>query len=220
MTAPAPSTVDTAGSNPAGGSAHPARFGRVARGSVAAVLAVVTILPVAACSDEPVAAPPVAGGAAALPGPTPSDLALRPAPADSPPAPAITGPLTDGTPLAVADLWADRPVVLSFFSSWCTTCAQRQDALSDLARNHAGRVAFVGVVGEDTAEDVQDYLRTHRVGYPVLVDTEQRFWRSYAVREPPAVVLVARGGALLRGFPGGVDAPTLDRLLADLVLAP
>jgi hypothetical protein len=34
------------------------------------------------------------------------------------------------------------------------------------------------------------------------------------------VVLVARGGALLRGFPGGVDAPTLDRLLADLVLAP
>nr|MDT0660518.1 TlpA disulfide reductase family protein [Micromonospora sp. DSM 115978] len=188
--------------------------------TAAVLLALVVAVPVAGCTEDPPPAPPVAGGAAALPGPAPTDLALRPAPSDSPPAPAIDGTLTDGTPLAVADLWADRPVVLTFFSSWCTTCAQRQDALSELARAHSDRVAFVGVVGEDTAEEVQDYLRTHRVGYPILVDADQRIWRSYAVREPPAVVLVARGGALLRGFPGGIDADTLADLLGELVLGP
>ncbi|MFY1636365.1 TlpA family protein disulfide reductase [Solwaraspora sp. WMMB335] len=167
-----------------------------------------------------VAGAAVAGGSAALPGPVPDDLALRPAPTDSPPAPAVSGELTDGSPLALADLWAERPVVLTFFSSWCTLCAEQQVAVSDLARAHADRVVFVGVAGEDTAEELQAYLRQHRVGYPVLVDHDQTIWRSYAVREPPAVVLVARGGTLLRGFPGGVDAATLEAMLTDLVLAP
>ncbi|ROO62438.1 thiol-disulfide isomerase/thioredoxin [Micromonospora sp. Llam0] len=169
-------------------------------------------------ADGPVTHPvasPVPGGVLTLPGPAPTDLALRPAPTDSPPAPAVSGTLTDRTPLALADLWADRAVVLTFFTSWCTTCADQQAALSDLARANADRVVFVGVVGaEDDPAQVQDYLRRHRVEHPVLVDDDGTIWRAYAVREPPAVVLIARGGVLLRGFPGGVDTATLTGLLA------
>jgi peroxiredoxin len=169
-----------------------------------------------AAEPQPVASP-VAGGAAAVPGPAPTDLGLRPAPTDSPPAPAVSGSLTDGSSLALADLWVDRAVVLTFVNSWCTTCAEQQDALSELARDHADRVAFVGVVGGgDDAGDVQEYLRRHGVGYPVLVDEERAIWRSYAVREPPAVVLIARGGVLLRGFPGGIDPADLAAHLAAL----
>ncbi|MCW3816745.1 TlpA family protein disulfide reductase [Micromonospora sp. DR5-3] len=189
----------------------------------ALALALGAVLSATACSDgddAPARTEAVAGGASALPGPAPAGLALRPAPSGEPGAPAVTGPLTDGSPIAFADLWADRPVVLVFFSSWCTACAQQQDALSELARTHRDKVVFVGVVTEDKPEDLQRYLREHRVEYPVVVDDDGAIWRSYAVREPPAVVLVAKGGALLRGWPGGVDAPTLDGQLRQLVLAP
>ncbi|MDG4809404.1 TlpA disulfide reductase family protein [Micromonospora sp. WMMD1120] len=168
---------------------------------------------------EPEPAPAPVGGAAALPGPVPADLALRPAPGTAPAAPVFTGALTDGTPLAAAELWAHRPVVLTFFTSWCTTCASRQAALSELARSYRDRVVFVGVAGADQADEVQDYLRAHRVDHPVVLDDQQTIWRSYAVREPPAVVLVAKGGALLRGWPGGLDASALDLRLRELVLA-
>ncbi|WP_326551762.1 TlpA family protein disulfide reductase [Micromonospora sp. NBC_01813] len=162
----------------------------------------------------------VAGGALTLPGPAPTDLGLRPAPTDSPPAPAVSGTLTDRTPLALADLWGDRAVVLTFFTSWCTTCADQQAALSELAGANADRVVFVGVVGaDDDPAQVQDYLRRHQVDHPVLVDDDQTIWRAYAVREPPAVVLIARGGVLLRGFPGGIEASALERILTELVLA-
>jgi len=190
--------------------------------AVAAVLALSAVLASTACTDEggaPAPAAPVAGGAAALPGPAPAGLALRPAPSGAPAAPAVTGTLTDGSPVTLADLWADRPVVLVFFSSWCTACAQRQDALSELARTHRDSVVFVGVVTEDEEQDVQRFLREHRVEYPVVVDPDGAIWRSYAVREPPAVALVAKGGALLRGWPGGIDAGALDRALRELVLA-
>ncbi|GIJ44174.1 hypothetical protein Val02_10600 [Virgisporangium aliadipatigenens] len=134
-------------------------------------------------------------------------------------APAVLLPLTDGSVLNVADLWAQRPVVLVFFSSWCTQCAARQDALSELARGYADRVLFVGVAAEDKDTDLQDYLRAHRVDYPVAVDRTRAVWESYAVREPPAIALVAPGGALLRGFTGGLDAPALDARLRELILA-
>ncbi|MGK5739357.1 redoxin domain-containing protein [Micromonospora sp. URMC 103] len=186
----------------------------------AVALALVGVLATTACSgdDGTPAKPPLAGGASALPGPAPAGLALRPAPSGAPGAPAVTGTLTDGTRVAFADLWAARPVVLVFFSSWCTVCQQRQDALSELARTHRDSVAFVGVATEDTADDLQRYLRDHRVEYPVVVDDDGAIWRSYAVREPPAVVIVAKGGALLRGWPGGVDAAALDARLRELVL--
>ncbi|MFG2164447.1 TlpA family protein disulfide reductase [Micromonospora chersina] len=188
-----------------------------------AAVALAAALTATACSggdDPPTRPEPVAGGAAALPGPAPAGLALRPPPSGAPGAPAVTGALTDGSPVVLADLWADRPVVLVFFTSWCTLCAARQAALGELARRHSDEVVFVGVAAEDKPEDVQRYLREHRVGYPVALDAGGGIWRSYAVREPPAVVVIAKGGALLRGWPGGVDATTLDAELRRLVLAP
>ncbi|MBF9134562.1 TlpA family protein disulfide reductase [Plantactinospora sp. S1510] len=199
------------------------RWPRRRTAPVVVVLAVAVALVAGGCTsggNDPGPAPTLAGGAAALPGPVPGGLALRPAPTDSPVAPRVAGTLTDGSPLAVADLWAERPVVLTFFSSWCTTCAQRQDGFSELARGYRDRVVFVGVAGEDEPDGVQAYLREHRVEYPVVLDDTGTIWRSYAVREPPAVVVVAKGGALLRGWPGGVDAAALDGALRELVLAP
>lgn len=189
----------------------------------AVALALAGLLGSAACSGgdgTPSRPEPVAGGAAALPGPAPAGLALRPPPSGAPGAPAVTGPLTDGTRVALTDLWAGRPVVLVFFTSWCNLCAQRQDALSELARTHRDTVVFVGVATGDKPADLQRYLRAHRVDHPVVVDDDGMIARSYAVREPPAVVLVAKGGALLRGWPGGVDAAALDARLRELVLAP
>ncbi|GAA4452636.1 hypothetical protein GCM10023170_041690 [Phytohabitans houttuyneae] len=159
-----------------------------------------------------------AGGAGTLPGPVPAGLALRPVPPGTPSAPVFTGTLTDGTALAAADLWARRPVVLLFFSSWCTTCAQRQGALSELARGYRDRVVFVGVVTGDEPDELDAYLRAHKSEFPVVVDGDGTISRSYAVREPGAVALVAKGGALLRGWPGGLDASTLDIRIRELLL--
>jgi len=173
------------------------------------------LLGLAACGDE---TQKPAGGAAALPGPVPSDLTLRPVPPGVPRAPEFTGALTDGTSLAVGDLWAQRPVVLLFLSSWCTTCAERQDAISELARGYRDQVVFVGVVTEDEPADLDAYLRAHKVEFPVVVDTDGTISRSYAIREPGAVAIVAKGGALLRGWPGGQDASTLDTHVRELLL--
>lgn len=70
----------------------------------------------------------------------------------------------------------------------------------------------------DTEAAVQAYLQKHDVPYAVgLDDPDGRIRNAFAVREPPDVAVVGRRGRLIRGWPGGVDADTLDAVLDGLV---
>ena len=42
-------------------------------------------------------------------------------------------------------------------------------------------------------------------------------WLDYAAREPPLVAVVAPGGKILRGWPGGVEEDALRRELDALI---
>jgi len=154
------------------------------------------------------------GGAADLPGPVPAEVAFRAPPDDAPPAPDFSADLIDGTPVTASDLWDDRPVVLMFTASWCERCADVHRRVAEVVDEREG-VALLGIVPADDAQGAREYAEELGLGYPVAVGDE-RVWLSYAVREPPTVVLVAPEGKVLRGWPGGVETPVLAERLDEL----
>jgi peroxiredoxin len=162
------------------------------------------------------AAPSHDGGRATLPGPLPSGVTFA-APTSTAEAPAFSLKLLDGTPLKASSLWRDRPVVVFFFASWCSRCATQQASLEPLVKRYKDVVTFVGVGGQDKAPAVKDWLDAHDVTYPVAIDSALATWRTYAVRQPPAVVLIAPGGKLERGWTGGVTTDVLDAELKRIV---
>ena len=157
------------------------------------------------------------GGASSLPGPVPEGVTFIDADDSLPPAPEMSLNLLDGTLLTGSDLWARRPVVLFFFASWCTACARVQPRLVKLAERYRDRVVFVGIAGEDEADEVAAFLDEHEVPYPVGIDERLAVWRSYGVREPPHPVVVSRGGRVVKGWPGRVPIETIEETLQDLV---
>jgi thiol-disulfide isomerase/thioredoxin len=175
----------------------------------ALLLAVAFLLPAAGCAGEDSGGEP-AGGAADLPGPVPAGVAFRDPPDDAPPAPEFSAELIDGTPVTASDLWDDRPVVLVFTASWCNRCAGVHRQAAEVVAEHEG-VALLGVVPAGARE----YAEELELEHPIAVGDE-RVWLAYAVREPPAVVLVAPPGKVLRGWPGGVERQVLARNLDEL----
>ncbi|GAA4035506.1 hypothetical protein GCM10022247_71340 [Allokutzneria multivorans] len=168
------------------------------------------LLLVAACSPES-----PRGGRQALPGPAPAGVSYPDVKGAS--APKLTLSLVDGTRVSTEDLWRDRPLVLLFFSSWCGKCAEAQPDFTALAEKHRDAVAFLGVAGRDSDRDLRRYLDEHRVSYPVARDdAEQSAGRAFALREPPLVAVVAKGGALVKGWPGGTNANAVAAELAAL----
>lgn len=184
------------------------------RVAFALLLALVVVLAAAGCMGGD-SGGEADGGASDLPGPLPEGVAFRDPPAGAPPAPELSAELVDGTPVTASDLWDDRPVVLVFTASWCNRCADVHRRAAEVVDDHEG-VALLGVAPGDDAEGARKYAEELELGYPIAV-ADERVWLNYAVREPPAVVLVAPQGKVLRGWPGGVETPVLARSLDELV---
>lgn len=174
---------------------------------------VVAVLALAGCSgsDDPAAV------SFELPGDVPSDVTFIDAPPTAPPAPSFELELLDGSTLDLAEQWEQRPVVLVFFESFCELCAQQQADITALSEEYRDAVLFVGVGSATSEDDAAEYLREHDIAYPIGLDPDGEVFRRYGVDEPPLVALIARGGQLVRGWPGGVD--DLGSQLTELVVA-
>jgi thiol-disulfide isomerase/thioredoxin len=209
------------------------RMGWQPPGRLAAAALAMAMLPAAmlgACSGQSVPSGGASGvphlnttrgGASFLPGPLAAGASIAPGDPAAPTAPDFTLSLLDGTSITASKLWADRPLVLDFFATYCTACVAAQADLNQLAQDFRGRVAFLGVTGsQDTPDTVGTYLDKYAVPYAVALDTHQTAWLRYAVHEPPLVALVSKDGHLLRGWPNGVDAATLRQALTELVGTP
>lgn len=157
----------------------------------------------------------MAGGADDLPGTVPADVEFAAPPASAIPAPDFTAELVDGTQVKASDLWRDRPLVLVFTASYCERCAAIHRAAAEVVDEHDGAVGLLGIVGEDDVEGGRDYADELDLGHPVAVAGEHT-WLDYAAREPGLVVLVGKGGKVLRGWPGGATTEQLRPALDDL----
>ena len=148
-------------------------------------------------------------------------------PAEAPPPPGIIAPARrqkapalrvtafDGR-IVTLDQFRGRPVVVSFFESWCPTCQTEQPDLSRVAKQLAGRVGFVGVSNHDTVAAGRAYARRFAVPYPLANDASGRTWARWRVPYQPVVVLVDSQGRIAERFDGGTTGGTLRAALTYL----
>lgn len=155
----------------------------------------------------------------------PSPLLGKPAPDFSLPVMAMEGPVdgreTTGDTVHLADL-KGTVVVLNFYASWCIPCRIEHRTLSRTARLYAGRgVKFFGVVYNDKAPNVRDYVR--QLGgqsYPALMDPGQRVAIDYGLVGVPETFFIDRNGVVQRKVFSAVDEGTLVTELNRLLAAP
>jgi len=177
----------------------------------AGLAALAAALVLAACSATPAAS-------GALPGPVPTGVTFREPPDSAETAPAFELALVDGRVLDLTEQWAERPVVLVFFESWCTLCRDQQPEINEVVAEYSDIILFVGIAGMSEPADVEQYVSDNRITYPVGIDSNGRRWLQYAVSEPPLVALISKDGRLLRGWPGGISGTELREQIEQLAV--
>lgn len=131
------------------------------------------------------------------------------------PAPALRVTTFDGRTLTL-DGVLGRPVVVSFFESWCGTCQVEQPDLTKVAAEFAGQAGFVGISYHDTVAAGRAYQRRFKVLYPLANDPSGKTWASWGVPYQPVVVLVDTKGRVAERFDGGTTGGTLHAALTYL----
>jgi cytochrome c biogenesis protein CcmG, thiol:disulfide interchange protein DsbE len=142
-------------------------------------------------------------------------------PANKPPksivgqlAPDLTIQALDGGEVKVSSL-RGTPLVVNFWASWCVPCRQEAPVLNAGAREHAGRIQFLGVDIQDTDQAARAYQAEVQSPYPVGPAVQGSF-RDWGVSAPPETFFLDSRGVVISRIVGPVDAKRLEIYLSQL----
>jgi thiol-disulfide isomerase/thioredoxin len=162
---------------------------------------------VVACSDD--------DGTARLSENQPDVVPQPDAPSDG----ALTLPYVtfDGETRTLAD-YAGRPLVVNFFSSWCTPCITEMPDFEAVHQDLGDRVAFVGInygLGGETEKGARDIIERTGVTYDVGRDLDGELLEALGGVTMPTTVLVTADGTIADVRSGAVSEGKLRDLIRD-----
>jgi thiol-disulfide isomerase/thioredoxin len=91
---------------------------------------------------------------------------------------------------------------LNLWATCCTPCREEMPALERFARENAGKVVVLGVDQGESASAAAAYAKERGVTFPILVDEQQQYGRTYAAIGLPTSVIVDRSGHVVQGIDG------------------
>lgn len=130
------------------------------------------------------------------------------------PAPEIAGPGLDGGIVKLSD-YRGKWVLVNFFNSWCVPCRQEHPELMQFSARHAatGDALVLGVIHDDTPDEVRKYRAEHGGGWPVVDDPRGTTALDYGVRGQPETFVVSPDGRIVARYVSVIDADKMDDLL-------
>jgi len=113
-----------------------------------------------------------------------------------------------------------RPVVMTFWGTWCPPCREEFPALAELYRKyHPSGLEVVAVNQRDQelrTEDVQRFVDEFSVPFTVVIDPRGRSRRNYRLIGIPTTVFLDTGGVIRRVVSGPVAREQLGLGLASI----
>jgi thiol-disulfide isomerase/thioredoxin len=110
----------------------------------------------------------------------------------SKPAPEFDLKGLDGASVKSSSLWAEKPVLLVFMTSWCPACRKEVPRLNEIAKTHA----VIAIATGDSREAMERCRAETGMTYPVLLD-DGAVARAYEILASPTCLLVDKGGAVV-----------------------
>jgi cytochrome c biogenesis protein CcmG, thiol:disulfide interchange protein DsbE len=137
-------------------------------------------------------------------------------------APAFSLPrLGGGRPVSypVTGSEAHKPVVLTFFASWCTPCQAELPMVARVARQESAAgdgVVFVGVDGNDNPGSGLVFAHKSGVSFAVGADAVSALAPKFTLFGYPGTVFIDASGAIVKTVHGPVSHATLESYVARL----
>lgn len=130
--------------------------------------------------------------------------------------PAVSLVTLDNEAMQLGSMLNGRVALVSFWATWCDSCADEFDALNRLDdRAGQGDAMVVGVAVGEPHEKVAEFVKRRGLHYPQLVDEDMKLVDALGQDSLPTTLIVNRAGKVV--FKGGaLDARALAAFRAAL----
>ncbi len=126
---------------------------------------------------------------------------------------------TDGNLVTLSSLIKEKPVVLSFFASYCIPCKREIPALVEMEQNNQGKFHLVLVsIDREGKTKALEFLHEVKVARSCLLDMYQETAKKYIpdLKIPAVFLIDKKGNIVFQEI--GEKADTIQRLEAKLKL--
>lgn len=117
-----------------------------------------------------------------------------------------------------------RPVVFSFWATWCGPCREELPHLDRVAQKYGSRVAFYGVNSSDSPAAIVAFAKQNGLHFPMLSDNKRTAATEYGAESIPMLVVIDQHNKV-RAVAVGYDPDTnfetsLSKVLDTLLTQP
>lgn len=133
-------------------------------------------------------------------------------------APDFALPALDGKTVTLSS-YRGRPVVLTFFASWCHPCEEDMPVLEQAQRDAGNRIAVIGVNYQDIDSDTRDFVNRLGVTFPALIEdsAENPVAKKYDVHAMPDTLFIDADGVVRDRLYGTVTTDDLTKAVQALL---
>lgn len=115
----------------------------------------------------------------------------------------------NGASFALAD-YADRPVFIYFWASWCGPCVEEAPAIEALWPEYRDRgYAFLGINIWDLRPDAEQFIEDLGLTFPLARDGDRAVYVEYGVQGLPVAFFIEPGLQIHSRYDGPLDEATL-----------
>lgn len=128
---------------------------------------------------------------------------------------ALQLPALEGDGTISYSAYADRPLVINFFASWCPSCVAEMPDFERVHQRLGDRVVFLGVSQSDARGASIDLAHRTGITYDTAIDERGAFFSALGGTGMPTTVFVGPGGRIAEIWVGALNAETLEALIAE-----
>jgi len=127
----------------------------------------------------------------------------------------VSGSTVAGATLDLSTL-AGQPVILWFWTPWCTICRAEAPEVASVAAQFEDQVTFIGIPGLGPVDDMELFVdETGTEGFEHVIDADGSLWQRFGVVSQPSFVFVATDGTT-QSFTGALPVDELRRMASAL----